>query len=128
MIVVKKFSTPRELAQFLRGTEIAQGSLTSAITSAKAMANTAATFETDEVAADDVVYFAGVAGSNTVASVDSETEITLGTTTTVDDGADYRICRDAGATLFGSDKNADIFYDTTSSTWVLIYDTAGWAN
>ena len=128
MIVVKKFTTPLELAKFLRGTEIAQGSITSAISGGTAMEDTAADFVTDEVAADDVVYFAGVAGSNTVSSITDGDSIVLGTSTTVGDDTDYRICRNAGATLFGSDKNADVHYDGTSSTWVLVYDTTGWAN
>lgn len=126
MIVVKKFSSPLEVAKFIRGEEIASGTITSAISSGTAMADTAAEWD-GVVAAGDVVYFAGVDGSNTVASVASDVSITLDDTTSVDNGADYRICRTA-YTLFGSDQDVELHYCGTSATWVLIYDTTDWSN
>ena len=123
MIVAKTFSTPRDLAKFLRGEEISSGTLTGAITGAAALLDTAATVVADGVAVGDVVYISGSSDEHTVASGITEGDgsaggVTLSSTTTAEDGAAYRICRGK----IGSSDIIDVSYENNSANWVLIYD------
>jgi hypothetical protein len=116
MYTVRKFNTALDLAKFLRGTLISDGTLTSALSGAT-IADTAGTLETDEVAADDVIYISG-GGEEVVASIGSEGALTMDGSLTADDGAAYRVCRGK----ISSSDIINIAYEENSAMWVLIYE------
>lgn len=118
MYTVKKFNSPLDLTKFLRGTLISDGTLTSALSGAT-IADTAGTLQTDAVAADDVIYISG-GGEQVVATIASESALTMDGSITADSGAAYRVCR-------GKVASADIVnisYENNSANWVLIYEAA----
>jgi len=124
MITIRTFSSSTKLAKFLRGELVAQGTITTAFSGGNELIDTAATFETAEVAVDDVVYVSGLdSGANvslesTAASIDSETEVTLAGSFTADIGAAYRICRGKITTT----DIVNISFESSSNSWVLIYE------
>jgi len=124
MYTVKKFSSPLGLTQFLRGTLIAEGTTTGAFAGDKILDDSAATFSTDGVAADDVVYISGEDGGSAVshespvASIPGETQLTVDDNFTADSGAAYRIYRGKIA----STDIINISFESNSANWVLIYE------
>ena len=119
MYTVKKFSSPLELTKFLRGTEISSGTLTTAMTAATALPDTAATVATDGVEVGDIVYVSGDSSERTVASAIADSVgVTLSGAVTADLGAGYRICRGKIA----STDIINISFEGNSAKWVLIYE------
>ena len=118
MYTVRKFNTALDLAKFLRGTLISDGTLTSAL-STSAIADTAGTLSEDGVAADDVIYISG-GGEETVASGISDTALTMSGSLTADSGAAYRVCRGK----ISSSDITNIGYEENSAMWVLVYESA----
>jgi len=124
MITIRTFSSSAKLAKFLRGELVAQGTVTTAFSATNELIDTAATFETAEVAVGDVVYVSGLnSGANvslesTVATRDSETKVSLADSFTADIGAAYRICRGKITTT----DIVNISFESSSNSWVLIYE------
>ena len=115
MITSKKFTTAIDLAKFLRGAEVTSGTTTTL--SGTTLTNSGVNFTTLGVAVGDAVYISGESTDTTVTVVGS-------TTVTMDDSAtqtgthNYRICTGQIAAA----KVLSIAFDSSSSTWSLIYD------
>tara|TARA_B100000214_G_C23951122_1_gene620539 strand:+ start:875 stop:1264 length:390 start_codon:yes stop_codon:yes gene_type:complete len=124
MYTVKKFSSPLELTKFLRGTLIAEGTITTAFAATDSLVDTEANFTTAGAAVDDDVYVSGedsgsaVSLETQVKTTSSATALALDDTFTADVGAAYRIYRGKIATT----DIISLSFESNSANWVLIYE------